>query len=720
MQLVIHSPYGSRINRAWGLALRKRFCRKFNFELQAAATEDNIVLSLTTAHSFDLADVARYLNPKTVRELLIQALLDAPMFGTRWRWVAGVALALPRFRGGKKVPPQLMRMMAEDLVGTIFPDQVACAENLVGEREVPDHPLVAQTISDCLNEAMDIEGLERLLADIESGKIRIVARDLTEPSPLAREVLTARPYAYLDDAPLEERRTQAVMSRRWLDPDSADEIGRLDEAAVARVREEAWPDAANADELHDALVWLGFLTEAEADAREDWKEWLVALAQSRRAALITAQEGVFWVPAERLRQFEAVYPGAVVEPAIAAPASDRPGLGARCGPGRARARAARRPRSATLAQLAGTFGLPLERISAALTALEVEGFALAGSFTPGGSEREWCERRLLARIHRYTVKRLRAEIEPVSARDYLRFLFDWQGVSPDARREGAQALDAVIEQLAGFEAPAVAWEGAILPARLSDYEPSLLDDACLSGRVAWARLGAPAPKPKSNGRRSAPLKSTPISLFPRKAAAVWARPPADEPPQVSARAAKVAAFIRENGASFFDEIVDGTHLLRTQVEEALAELVAAGQVISDSFGGLRALLSPPRHHRRRAARRASGGCRKMGARQTQARERCIQKRMTRSAWRRSRSRCCAATASCSCGCWSARRHGCRNGAICCASIASSRRAVRSEADASSRAFPASSSRCPKRWQLCARSGGARRTIVLSRSPAPIR
>ena len=346
MQLVIHSPYGSRINKAWGLALRKRFCRKFNFELQAAATEDNIVLSLTTAHSFDLAEVARYLNSKTVREILIQALLDAPMFGTRWRWVAGVALALPRFRGGKKVPPQLMRMMAEDLVGTIFPDQVACAENLVGEREVPDHPLVAQTISDCLNEAMDIEGLERLLAEIESGAIRIVARDLTEPSPLAREVLTARPYAYLDDAPLEERRTQAVMSRRWLDPDSADEIGRLDAAAVTRVREEAWPDAGNEDELHDALVWLGFVTEAEADARENWKDWLLALAQSRRAALLTAQEGVFWVPAERLRQFEAVYRGAVVEPPIAPPASVDQAWEPDAALVGARARAARRSRSA--------------------------------------------------------------------------------------------------------------------------------------------------------------------------------------------------------------------------------------------------------------------------------------------------------------------------------------------------------------------------------------
>ena len=598
MQLVIHSPYGSRINRAWGLALRKRFCRKFNFELQAAATEDSIVLSLTTAHSFDLTEVARYLNSKTVRELLVQALLDAPMFGTRWRWVSNVALALPRFRGGKKVPPQLMRMMAEDLVGTIFPDQVACAENLVGEREIPDHPLVAQTISDCLNEVMDIEGLERLLGDIESGKIRIVARDLTEPSPLAREVLTARPYAYLDDAPLEERRTQAVMSRRWLDPDTADEIGRLDEAAIARVREEAWPDASNPDELHDALVWLGFLTEAEADSNAAWKDWLVSLAQSGRATRLAAQGRAFWVSAERLHQFQAIFPDAVMEPAITPPASadqvfEPEAALVEVVRGRLEGQG-----PTTVVRLGEALGLPTDRISAALAALEIEGFALAGSFTQSG-EREWCERRLLARIHRYTVKRLRAEIEPVSARDYLRFLFDWQGVTADSRREGAQALDAVIEQLAGFEAPAAAWEDAILPARLSDYEPSLLDDACLSGRVAWARLGAPTGKPKRNGRRSTPLKSTPISLFPRNEAALWARPLADETLHVSARAVKVVEFIRANGASFFDEIVEGTHLLRTQVEEALAELVAAGEVVSDSFGGLRALLNPPRHHKRR-------------------------------------------------------------------------------------------------------------------------
>src|SRR3954454_8324518 len=260
MQLVVHSPYGSRINRAWGLALRKRFCVTFNFELQAAATEDNIVISLTQAHSFALDEVARYLHSASVRTVLTQALLDSPMFTMRWRWVVGVSLALPRFRGGKKVPPQLARMGAEDLIGAVFPDQIACAQNLPGERDIPDHPLVRQAIHDSLTEAMDIEGLERLLTSIESGTVRVIARDLTQPSPLALEVLSARPYAFLDDAPLEERRTQAVMARRWLSPESAADLGRLDPEAIARVRGEAWPDAASAEELHDALLWLGCLS----------------------------------------------------------------------------------------------------------------------------------------------------------------------------------------------------------------------------------------------------------------------------------------------------------------------------------------------------------------------------------------------------------------------------------------------------------------------------
>ena len=594
MQLVLHSPYGSRINRAWGLALRKRFCRKFNFELQAAATEDNIVLSLTTAHSFELAEVQHYLHSASVRQVLIQALLDAPMFITRWRWVAAVALALPRFRGGRKVPPQLARMEAEDLVAAVFPDQLACAENLVGEREVPDHPLVGQTIADCLHDAMDIDGLERLLTGLESGAIAVVTRDLTEPSPLALEVLSARPYAYLDDAPLEERRTQAVMSRRWLAPEAASDLGRLDPEAIARVRGEAWPDAANADELHDALVWLGFLSTAEAEAGPGWSEWLAALARERRVTRLHMPRATLWITAERLPQFQALWPEARLEPAIVAPAayaghdwSEEDALieilrGRLEGQG-----------PVTGAMLAAPLGLEPGEIAAALAALEVEGFALRGRFTPAAAAEEWCERRLLARIHGYTVKRLRAEIEPVAARDFLRFLVDWQHVAADARMQGPDALEVVVAQLEGFEAPAGAWETEILPARLADYEPSWLDDQCLAGRITWARLRPRIARPNGGERAAAPVRTTPITLLARRHAQLWASlSTVPDAVPLSARAQAVADHIREQGASFFDELVQGSGLLRSQVEEALAELVALGLVTSDSFGGLRALLVP--------------------------------------------------------------------------------------------------------------------------------
>src|SRR5262245_12807343 len=472
LQLVLHSPYGSRLNRAWGLALRKRFCGKFNFEIQAAATEDNIVISLTEAHSFALEDVPHYLHSASARTVLTQALLDSPMFTTRWRWVAGVSLALPRFRGGKKVPPQLTRMAAEDLIGSVFPDQIACAENLPGEREIPDHPLVRQAIGDCLGEAMDIDGLERLLGRIESGAIEVVARDLTQPSPLALEVLSARPYAYLDDAPLEERRTQAVMARRWMSPEKASDLGRLDAAAIARVKGEAWPDAASADELHDALQWLGFLTDAEVQANPSWREWLAALAEQKRAAALSIAGSTLWLAAERLPLFRALWPSAPTKPEISIPAAyDSPwsreealvellrgrleGLG-----------------PVTAAALAAPLALDGGAIAAGLAALEVEGFALRGCFTPDGPGEEWCERRLLARIHRYTIKRLRAEIEPVSARDFLRFLFKWQRVAPDAQVEGAKSLEPILAQLEGFGAAAGAWESDILPARIKDYQPA--------------------------------------------------------------------------------------------------------------------------------------------------------------------------------------------------------------------------------------------------------
>ena len=610
MQLVIHSPHGSRINRAWGLALRKRFCRKFNFELQAAATEDNIVLSLTTAHSFDLADVPRYLHSASVRDLLVQALLDAPMFITRWRWVAGVSLALPRFRGGKKLPPQLARMNAEDLLATVFPDQVACGENLVGEREIPDHPLVEQTITDCLDEAMDITGLERILRRLEAGEIEVVTRDLTEPSPLALEVLSARPYAYLDDAPLEERRTQAVMSRRWLAPEEAGDIGRLDAEAISRVRAEAWPEAANADELHDALVWLGYLTAEEVDAHPAWRDWLSMLARERRVARLVLPGGVLWVAAERLPHARAIWPDAALDPAISGPSSSSPqdeitpetalvevlrgrleGLG---------------PIAETV--LAAPPGLRPHDVAAALAALQAEGFAMRGRFTPGAMADEWCERRLLARIHHYTVKRLRAEIEPVAARDFLRFLLTWQKVASESRMDGPDALELVISQLEGFEAPAGAWETEILPARLSNYDPAWLDDLCLAGRIVWSRL-----KPRNlrlNGERNAsPVRTTPITLLPRRHALLWASlSPLPDAGAVSRGGEAVLAYLRTNGASFFDEIAEGSGLLRPQIEEALAELVALGLVNSDSFAGLRALLVPADKrkangaHRRRAVR----------------------------------------------------------------------------------------------------------------------
>jgi ATP-dependent helicase Lhr and Lhr-like helicase len=593
MQLVIHSPYGSRLNRAWGLALRKRFCRKFNFELQAAATEDNIVLSLTEAHSFDLEDVQRYLHSASVREVLIQALLDAPMFTTRWRWVAAVSLALPRFRGGRKVPPQLARMDAEDLIAAIFPDQIACAENLSGEREIPDHPLIRQTIADCLYEAMDLAGLERLLRGLEAGAIRVVTRELTEPSPLAHEVLQARPYAYLDDAPLEERRTQAVMSRRWLAPEEASELGRLDAEAILRVRAEAWPEAANADELHDALVWLGFIGAAEAERAPSWRDFLATLARDRRAARLHLPGAPIWIAAERVPLFDALWPGARREPAIAAPAA----LAGQISPPEDALVEILRGRlegqgPVTAAALAAPLGLAAADIAAALAALQAQGFALRGRFTPGAAEEEWCERRLLARIHRYTVKRLRAEIEPVAARDFLRFLLGWQRVTAEARMEGPDALEAVIGQLEGFEAPAGAWETEILPARLKGYEPAWLDDLCLAGRVAWARLRPRAARPQGE-RGVSPVRSTPITLLARRHAPLWATlSPSLDGLEPNSRAQAVVDCIRAQGASFFDELVEGSGLLPPQVEEALAELVALGLVASDSFGGLRALLVP--------------------------------------------------------------------------------------------------------------------------------
>jgi ATP-dependent Lhr-like helicase len=695
MQLVLHSPFGSRLNRAWGLALRKRYCRKFNFELQAAATEDAIVLSLGPTHSFPLDDVFHYLSSKTVRELLCQALLDAPMWNIRWRWNVTRSLAVLRRRGGKKIPAQLQRMDAEDLLTAIFPDQLACAENVTGQREIPEHPLVSQTVRDCLEEAMDVDSLIELLGSIERNEKNLVARDLLEPSPLAAEILNARPYAYLDDAPLEERRTRAVYQRRWLDPQKASDMGKLDQAAIDRVRQEAWPQVQNPDELHDALVELGFITETDgmlgefaveedsrsfatgvdeaADTSAEWREFLRALEVERRAAVLQVDIGTagvrdpqlgspvgvldppatsaqreprgnvnslaavsgdaeetsipaglprwglrppavpvkvlkLWVAAERLPQLQAVYPAATLKPSITAPASlaevawsfedalvellrgRLEGLG-----------------PVTVESLATSSLLPTNAIEGALLKLEAEGFVLRGHFTPGSVEIEWCARRLLARIHSYTLNRLRQEIEPVSSSNFIRFLLQWQKVAPDHQMEGPQSLLAIIEQLEGFEAPAAAWEGEIFPSRLIEYDPAWLDALCLSGEVVWVRLtpGVSGKNGIEKPRGSGPVRATPIALLRRKDFSLWNSVfprPVVEDITFSTITQLVYDYLKTRGASFFSDIVAGTKLLRSQVEESLAELVANGLVVSDSFTGLRALLTPA-HRKTQAGRR---------------------------------------------------------------------------------------------------------------------
>ena len=507
MQLIIHAPFGSRVNRAWGLALRKRFCRQFNFELQAAATEEAILLSLGPQHSFPLDSVFRFLQPETVENILVQALLDAPMFGTHWRWNATIALAIPRSRGGRRNPPQLQRMQAEDLLAAAFPDAAACLENIPGDREVPDHPLVRQTVQDCVNLVMDLPALTAILEKIRSGEVRVVARDLPEPSPLAAEILNARPYAFLDDAPLEERRTQAVYTRRAYEPSNAADLGALDPAAIARVRDEAWPDIRNPDELHDALLTSGFLNQAEIAGGRDgvsWTPWWNELRASGRSHAVTGPGGVgLAVAMERLAESRALLAeGAEREAAVRELLRGRVGI---AGP-------------ATSGEFAASLGIAEPEAEQALVALEAEGVVLRGRFTPasdGNTDVEWCERGLLARIHRYTLNRLRAEIEPVSAAHFTRFLFAWQRVDPEHRTAGLEGLAAVVEQLDGFEVPAGAWEMEVLSARCEEYQPALLDTLCLTGRVAWGRLsGGPA-------RAAGPIRTSPIALFQREHMAEW-------------------------------------------------------------------------------------------------------------------------------------------------------------------------------------------------------
>ena len=594
MQLVLHAPFGSRITRAWALALRKRFCRQFNFELQAAATEDALLLSLGPQHSFPLSDVFRYLHSASVRDILVQAFLDAPVFQTRWRWNATISLAVPRNRNGRKVAPQLQRMQADDLMAAVFPDAAACLENIPGDRQVPDHPLVNQTVRDCLEEAMDLAGLCDVLDRIHRGDLRCVARDTPEPSAFAHEILNARPYSFLDDAPLEERRTQAVQTRRATDPASAG-LGALDEAAIGRVRDEVRPDPRDADELHDALVTCGFLTSDEIVVSA------APLVEAQRATRLAGAD--LWVAAERLPELVAIHPGATLDPPLEAPASRaarawtrEEALGellrsrmAMLGP-------------ATARTLAASFAVAESDMESALLALEADGVVLRGLFTPGAVRLEWCDRRLLARIHRYTINRLRAEIAAVSAADFMRFLFAWQHVAPTSQLTGLDGLRAVIAQLDGAEAPARAWERDVLPARLDRYDAAMLDLLCLTGEVGWARL--------SSGPAQV-VGATPIALFLREHADSWLalRDHAPGPSEsVSSESEAILAHLRTRGASFGQELMASCGLSTPAVRAALGELVAAGLVASDGFAGLRVIIgAAPSHTSARLTRADSSG-----------------------------------------------------------------------------------------------------------------
>jgi ATP-dependent Lhr-like helicase len=589
MQLIVHAPFGSRINRAWGLALRKRFCRSFNLELQAAATDNGIVISLSEQHAFPLEIIFEFLKVETVEDVLTQAMLDAPMFQARWRWNASRALAVLRFRGGRKTPPPIQRMQSDDLLAAVFPDQAACGENLTGPIRIPDHPLVNETISNCLREAMDLDGLKSLLAGIQSRTIETVAIDTAEPSPFSHEILNSNPYAYLDDAPLEERRARAVQLRRSLHTDMSQGVGALDPAAIAEVTSESWPVARDADELHDAL-----LTLTAAPPTPEWQPFYEQLEAGRRATTLIVESGRFWVPAERLDVAALAHPDGILHPRIerVGQTKDMPtdresavafilrGWLESSGP-------------ATIPQLAAKLAIPTDLVETALARIEAEGQVLRGNFT-GGAEQEWCNRRVLARIHRMTLGRLRREIEPVSTADFLRFLSRWQHVARGSQLHGVDGLLQVIRQLQGYEISAAAWESEILPRRIARYSPDLLDQLCLSGEVMWGRLSPHPAFENSEPRRVRPTRTAPISLFLRQDAEWLTAARSDSSPALSHATQEIYAALAKRGASFFAELARATGRLPSEVEDGLWELVAAGLVTADAFENLRALVDPKR------------------------------------------------------------------------------------------------------------------------------
>jgi ATP-dependent Lhr-like helicase len=627
MQLVIHAPFGARINKAWGLALRKRFCRSFNFELQAAATDNGLNIALAEQHSFPLGDVFHFLNAETVQPVLEQAALASPIFGTRWRWDANRALALLRFQGGKKVPPQIQRIRSDDLLASVFPDVAACQENIVGDIQIPDHPLVKEVMKDVLTEAMDIDGVRELLRGIEDGRIRCLAVDTPVPSQFSHEILNANPYAYLDDAPLEERRARAVEMRRILPESVLEEVGKLDPAAIEQVRQEAWPDVRDADELHDVLhtliafpvnatnhVEAGALARLVERSWTAWQSWFAQLSAQHRAIVVTTGNSRYWNGAERAKIFATIFPGATFEtqpPDLeqALPSRDDAllatvtGWMSHVGP-------------VTATDLGKLLGIPATEIERALLRMEASGAILRGTFTgsprpvtPVPHETEWCDRRLLARIHRLTVATLRKQIEPITPALFMRWLLRWQHVAPGSQVQGERSTLEVLRLLQGFEIPANAWERHVLARRIADYDPKWLDQLCLTGAVGWGRLSPhPATLEASDGngrRRVIPTSVAPITFFVREEAD-WMQPheAISDAQGLSVVARQILEYLRQRGASFFADIVRATGKLKAEIETGLWELVAGGLVTADGFDNLRSLIDPKRRAGQGAARTA--------------------------------------------------------------------------------------------------------------------
>jgi ATP-dependent Lhr-like helicase len=606
MQLVIHAPFGARINKAWGLALRKRFCRSFNFELQASATDDGINIALAEQHSFPLGDVFAFLRPPTVREVLQQASLTSPIFATRWRWDAMRALALLRFRGGKKLPIQILRLQSDDLLASVFPDVAACQENIEGDISIPDHPLVREVMKDVLTEAMDLDGLTAVLERIGRGAIQCVAVDTPVPSVFSHEILNANPYAFLDDAPLEERRARAVELRRVLPDSVLREVGGLDQDAIRDVQRQAWPDVRTADDLHDALLTLvavpddvaaapGALAGRLRESLPSWRRLFADLESTQRAGRARTAGRAYLVPTERAKSLHQLLPDLMFERPL--PDLEQPTIGSadtavaivqgwmsHSGP-------------VTATELAETVGLDVSVVDEALLRLEAAGWALRGSFT-GRARLEWCERRLLARIHRLTLGALRREIAPVTPAEFMRWLMDWQHVTPASRLSGAQGTFEALRQLQGFEAPASAWERHLLPERVAGYNPGELDHLTLTGVVGWGRL-SPAQTlieaPGEEGRRLVPTSAAPITFFVREDAE-WMVPSAPHARQghLSVNARGVLEYLERVGASFLPDIARGMTAGKIDVEAGLWELVTAGLVTADGFDSLRALIDPRR------------------------------------------------------------------------------------------------------------------------------